>query len=90
MNKIPQWQQQWQQRRPAGAPLLPLLPLLWYLIHSCSLAYVTYYFIFGIIYYLINHFTLQHLFEKQISSKLLASENPSVRIDVLSGKYKRL
>ena len=29
---------------PAGAPLPPLLPLLWYLIHSCSLPYVVYFF----------------------------------------------
>ena len=29
---------------PARAPLLPLLPLLWYFIHSCSLPYVIHYF----------------------------------------------
>ena len=34
--------------RPAGAPLLQVLPLLWYFIHSCSLPYVIHYFIFDL------------------------------------------
>ena len=34
---------------PAGAPLMPLLPLLWYFIHSCSLSFVMCYFIFDLI-----------------------------------------
>ena len=32
---------------PAGAPLLKLLPLLWYFIHSCSMPHVIHYFIFA-------------------------------------------
>ena len=37
---------------PTGAPLLPLLLLLWYLIHSCSLLYVIYNCVFDLILYL--------------------------------------
>ena len=40
----------------AGPPLLPLLPLLWYFVHSCSLPYVIYCFIFDLICYLVNLF----------------------------------
>ena len=35
----------------------PLQPLLWYFIHSCSLPYVIYYFIFGFIFCFINNST---------------------------------
>ena len=41
----------------AWAPLLPLLLLLWYFIHSCSLPFVVYYLIFGSISYLDNNST---------------------------------
>ena len=45
---------------PAGAPLPPLLPLLWCFIRSCSLPCVIYYFIFGLICYFINHSIFYH------------------------------
>ena len=50
--------------RPLGAPLLPPLPLLQYLIHSCSLPYVIYYFIFDLICF----YQPFHLYTKFIST----------------------
>ena len=54
MNKIPRCA---PPTGLAGAPLLPLLPQLWYLIHSCSLPDVMYYFIFDLYVTFINHST---------------------------------
>ena len=44
----------------AGATLPPLLPLLWYLIYSCSLPYVLYYLIFDSVCDFMNHSTFVH------------------------------
>ena len=48
--------------RPAGAPLLPLLPLLWYFIHSCSLPYVIYYFVSDLTFYVCQPFYFYIIF----------------------------
>ena len=44
-------------RLAAGAPLPPLLPQLWYSIHSCSLPSIIYHLIFDLMWFVINHST---------------------------------
>ena len=53
-----------QRQASAVSPLLSLLPLPWYLIHSCSLPCVICYFIFDLVCDFINYSTFIQLFQE--------------------------
>ena len=47
---------------PAGPAGAPLLPQLWYLVHSCRLPYLMYTFLFNFIHYSISQSTLMYVY----------------------------
>ena len=49
-------------RAPAGPAVAPLQPLLWYLIHSCSLPDVIYSFMFDLIWSIPTNLLLYYIY----------------------------